>query len=308
MAESSGFALCFAFLCFIAIPAVILILLSFSSLQTIEYGLDYNAITMAVGNNTFMTAGLYFLGFGHSFIKFPQVIQTLEFTPGHRGRLHTRTSDGLPLTLAVSFQYRYLSPKLYDLYMNFKGEHGQVYINTATAAIANIACKYKAYTFFSNKEAIALDMEQSLEEIFAKELYAHVEALQIAEVELPEVFQQAIVTSISTKQNITQAQRYKENMYVTFKTQQLVASQEKEQTINVANGTAKARFESAAANAQITAQTVQAEMQAYGAVARELKLSPSSTLDYMWWDLLQQDAADPKDFLIGVNPAAYIKQ
>lgn len=59
---------------------------------------------MRVNNKTFDQAGLKFLGFGHTFIKYPRVIQTIEFTEGHRGLLHTRTSDGLPLTLGLSFQ------------------------------------------------------------------------------------------------------------------------------------------------------------------------------------------------------------
>jgi len=293
--------------CFVVIPGIILLALSFSSLQTIEYGLDFNAITMSVSNSTFEVAGLYFLGFGHSFIKFPRIVQTLQFTPDHRGRLHTRTADGLPLTLGVSFQYRYLPMHLYDLYINFKEEHGPVYVNTATAVIANIACKYKAYTFFSDKEGIALAMEKELNALFEKELFAHVEALQITEVELPESFQHAILTSISTKQNITQAKRYKENMLVTFRHQRLVATQEKEQTVNIANGTARSRKETAAANMQITQQTVQAEIAAFATVANELQLNPSDTLDYVWWDLLSQGAADSKEFLIGVNPAAYIR-
>ena len=60
---------------FILLPAIILIYFSFQSLQPIEYGLNFNAITMSVEGKTYATAGLYFLGFGHWFIRFPRVIQ-----------------------------------------------------------------------------------------------------------------------------------------------------------------------------------------------------------------------------------------
>ena len=65
--------------CFIAVPAVIMIVLSFATLEQTQYGLDYNGITLSVDNITMASSGLYFLGLGHSFIKFPKVVQTIEF-------------------------------------------------------------------------------------------------------------------------------------------------------------------------------------------------------------------------------------
>eukprot|EP00316_Scyphosphaera_apsteinii_P005811 CAMPEP_0119305238 /NCGR_PEP_ID=MMETSP1333-20130426/6276_1 /TAXON_ID=418940 /ORGANISM="Scyphosphaera apsteinii, Strain RCC1455" /LENGTH=277 /DNA_ID=CAMNT_0007308283 /DNA_START=266 /DNA_END=1099 /DNA_ORIENTATION=+ len=261
---------------------------------------------MSVNSVPYERAGLYFLGFGHTFIKYPRVVQTLEFTPAKRGRLHTRTSDGLPLTLGVSFQYRYMPEHLYKLYLNFREQHEPVYVETAMAVIANVACNYSAYTFFNDKQGIAIQMQLSLNSLFEKNLFAHVEAFQISEVELPEKFQDAIVTSISTKQEITQKKRYKDNMIVTFAQERMVAQQVQTQKVTIANGTARSRFEAASAAVTMTEQTVSAEISAYKKLADDLELAPSATLDYMWWDLLQDDQKDSKEFLIGVNPAAYI--
>jgi len=171
--------------CFIVIPSVILIALSFQSLEPIEYGLNFNAITMSLENSTYVTAGLYFLGFGHWFIRFPRVIQTIEFNAYRGSLLHTRTSDGLPLTLGLSFQYRYIPEELHTLYLTYKGEHSTIYVNSANAVIANVACNYSAYTFFNDKQGIARDMQQTLSRVFREKLFASVEALQINQVELP---------------------------------------------------------------------------------------------------------------------------
>ena len=97
MSGNGGGTLCGVCTCFIVIPSFIMIMMSFSSLQSVEYGLDYNAITLTVDNRTYDSAGLYFLGLGHSFIKFPRTIQTIEFNAAHADLLHTRTLDGLPL-------------------------------------------------------------------------------------------------------------------------------------------------------------------------------------------------------------------
>ena len=244
--------------------------------------------------------------------RFPRTIQTIEFIAHSDNQLlHTRTSDGLPLTLGLSFQYRYIPEHLHTLYLTFHGEHQAVYVNTATATIANIACNYSAYTFFNDKQGIAIAMMKALRQKFTSELYATVEALQISQVELPASFQEAILTSIATKQNITRSMRYKDNMQVTFQTQRMVAEQSANQTIITARGEANRNLLRAQANAKITEQTVQAEMDAYSNLNSALTLDSSDSLNYIWWDTLQSAAAQPgapsKEFLIGLDPAAYIK-
>ena len=153
---------------FVLLPLLALLVLSFQTLEPIEFGLNFNAITMSLEDATYSAAGLYFLGFGHWFIRFPRVIQasapsslafypilngiivrhvsyssvvasrtlccfswtlerarcgtqTIEFVSNQGDLLHTRTSDGLPLTLGLSFQYRYNQDQLHQLYLTYKG-------------------------------------------------------------------------------------------------------------------------------------------------------------------------------------------
>ena len=244
--------------------------------------------------------------------RFPRVIQTIEFLANTENQLlHTRTSDGLPLTLGVSFQYRYVPEQLHTLYLTFRGDHHAVYVSTATSTIANIACNYSAYTFFNDKQGIAIAMRQRLATVFAEQLYANVEAFQISQVELPLLFQDAILTSIATKQNITQSERYKENMLVTYQTQRMVAEQSANQTVIHARGEANKKLQQARANAKIIEQTVQAEMTAYAGLNTALSFGSGDSLNYIWWDTLQSAAQLPdapsKEFLVGLDPAAYIK-
>jgi len=91
MPEGGGMFLCGSCCVFVTIPAIILIILSFATLEPVEYGLNFNAITMSLENTTYSVAGLYFLGFGHWFIRFPRIIQTIEFLDNAEGGLlHTR--------------------------------------------------------------------------------------------------------------------------------------------------------------------------------------------------------------------------
>jgi regulator of protease activity HflC (stomatin/prohibitin superfamily) len=289
----------------VIITLIVVLSLSFASLEQLDYGLNYNAITLQIEEEVYQTAGLYFLGVGHYFIKYPRVIQTIEFVAEENDRLQTRTSDGLPVSLSVSFQYRYDSARLRDLYLNFKQQELEVYENTAKAVIANVATNFSAYTFFNDKQGIAVAMQVQLTDIFYTQLYAMIDAFQITRVELPAEFQNAILSSIEAKQNITRTERYKENMLVTYQTQVLIANQTARQTIALARGTASQRVQQAEAVATVTEQKVYAEMYAYGNLSQTVNLNESDILDYMWWE--EQISNKGKEYLVGLDPKSYIR-
>ena len=56
---------------------------------------------------------------------------------------------------------------------------------------------------------------------------------------------------------------------------------------------------------------VHAEITAYSHLTTELHLDSTNALNYIWWDTLQSAAQLPgapsKEFLVGLDPAAYIK-
>lgn len=96
--------LCGCCTCTVLIVAIVLFAISFQSLGQLDVALNYNAISLQIEDKVYDSAGLYFLGVGHSFIKYPRVVQTIEFIAEENDRLQTRTSDGLPVSLSVSFQ------------------------------------------------------------------------------------------------------------------------------------------------------------------------------------------------------------
>jgi len=101
--------LCYIILGVFIVAGGVLIILGFSSLQATEIGLDYSWISMDVKNQTYQN-GLHYLGIGHSFIKYPKMVQLIEFTKtkdnNSNGVLKSRTKDGLEVELEISFQYR----------------------------------------------------------------------------------------------------------------------------------------------------------------------------------------------------------
>jgi hypothetical protein len=135
MPEAS--AVCCGCCCLAAvITTAILIPISIHSLDQLDAGLNYDSVTLHVEDAVYSSAGIYTLGPGHWFIRYPKTIKLLEFVASHGPEcpdcygheiLTARTSDGLPVSLSVSFQYRYDIARLRDLYLMYKqrvcGQH-----------------------------------------------------------------------------------------------------------------------------------------------------------------------------------------
>eukprot|EP00306_Pavlova_sp_CCMP459_P007179 CAMPEP_0185157722 /NCGR_PEP_ID=MMETSP1139-20130426/1946_1 /TAXON_ID=298111 /ORGANISM="Pavlova sp., Strain CCMP459" /LENGTH=496 /DNA_ID=CAMNT_0027722823 /DNA_START=19 /DNA_END=1511 /DNA_ORIENTATION=- len=294
----------------VIVPSVVMTCMSFHRLHTTEVGLDYNTFWERVDKTVYDTPGLHFLGLPHRFIRFPKVVQTMQYNEEDHDILHTRTSDGLPVTLGLSFQFRYDTAKVYDLYMTFGGKHLQVMDNEARAVIANVACNYTAYKFFSEKQSIALAMQTTLNRDFVTKMFASVDALQIESIELPWEFQNAILESIKVKQNILAQTKYRENMDVTFAQDLMVAENNKNQTVTIAHGGAQQVMQEAMAEAVITNATVDAQIQAYGRVRSELGFEDDSDqlLRYIWWESQKQMGRESQaNYLVGVSQATVMK-
>jgi len=298
------YACCGCCCCSSMITLIVLLSISFHTIDQLEYGLNYNSISLQVEDRVY-GPGLEFLGVGHYFIRYPSDTQTITFDADDNGRLQTRTSDGLPVRLSVIFQYRYNQARLRELYLKYERKEVEVYENTAKAVIANVATNFTATNFFNDKEAISIYMQEALTRLFTEKMMANIDSFQITRVELPGEFQNAILASIEAKQNITATERYLENMRVTFAQQLLVANQTKQQTIALARGTAAQRIQQAEASATVIEQNVEAEMYAYGNLTEHVDLNSSEGLSYIWWS--SQLESQGKDYLVGVDPGAMIR-
>ena len=199
-------------------------------------------------------------------------MQNMQFTGKSHDTLNTRTSDGLQVVLEISFQYvrstrvpnyqpprrrapstptypprcaratrppryQFLIEELHALYEDYGADgYLQVYFDVATHLIAEAATEYSAYQFFSSKEAIAIKMAAKLDEYFKTHLHATIISLQIQSSQLPDSFNTAITDTMTQRQNITNAQKYLEQMTVQLGTDVIVAEKARNATITTATG------------------------------------------------------------------------
>jgi len=223
-----------------AITLFILILSSFSSLEFNEYGLDYSGITKEINPKPY-TAGIFFLGIGHSFITFPKTVQTLEFSKertANSAPLQSRTSDGLEVILEISFQYKLTYEGIFKLYMSYGPEYSKIFDRMAVDVLTDLATNYTAYDFFVERQKIGVAMQTSLDSHFKSNCFSNIEFFQLRSVDLPDKFEDAIQLSEVKKQDIRKAQAEKEKMVVELETLKIKSEYQKNVTINLAQGEA----------------------------------------------------------------------
>lgn len=200
-----GMCVCICAVSFIT--GVVLLILGFSSLEATQYGLDYSWLSKTV-NPQVKENGLYFLGIGHSFVKFPKNVQTVEFSTersANRGPVGSRTSDGLEVTLEISFQYVLQPENLHKLFFKFGENYQSFFQNVAIDVLTEEATKYTAYDFFMDRGRIKDDFQKALDKYFSASCYSNIQFLQLRSVDLPNLFEESIQESEVKKQDIQKA-------------------------------------------------------------------------------------------------------
>lgn len=286
------------FVLFIIVPSIVLFSVSFASLQATEVGLDYNHNTKHVDTVVY-TSGLYMLGLGHTFIKFPTTLQTVDYEGD--SQVTCFTSDGLPVTLSLSFQYKLAPSSVYDLYMKFGLNYEVVYQNIALHQIAEVSTLFTAYQFFNEPTTIGTYLLKSLQDSFAL-LFASVEYLQLKSVGLPQVFEDAIQDTIVAEQQIQKAGYQLDTAMVQAST--MVQNATYTANITLINAAAEATniLQTQKATALATANLIDIEAISYASVAIDLEFtSADQLLDYIWLEALSEQ--DHAELFIGF-PAA----
>jgi len=292
------------FVVFIFIPSVVLFGVSFQSLQATEVGLDYNHNTKHVTSQIYSN-GLYMLGLGHSFIKFPTTLQTIDFEGG--SEISCFTSDGLPVELSLSFQYKIAAGSVYDLYMTYGLSYEEVYMDLALHEIAEVSTQFSAYQFFNEPTTISTYLLKQLQDSFTN-VYSSIDFLQLKSVGLPDVFEQAIQDTIVAEQQITKAGYQLDTAIVQAST--AVQNATYAANITLINAAAEATYywQVQQANALATANLIDIEAMSYATVAAALRFqSADELLDYIWFETLtEQDGAElfigfPAQPVLGVN-------
>lgn len=213
----------------IVVTSIIIVFLSFDTLEYQEMGLNYSWISETVERSTY-SSGRYYLGVGNHFLKFPSMVKSIFFlddmSPNTQGpALQSRTRDGLNVRLEVSFQYRLIFNDLYKLYTTLGENYEMVFVRMAIEQLTTAATIHNAHNFFNNRTTIGQEMHKMLEHHFKLHAYAEVPFFQLRTVHLPDDFEAAIQETQVKQQEIQIAQAEQSQNRVAYETTVLQAEQ-----------------------------------------------------------------------------------
>lgn len=286
--------LCLCICAVTCITGIILLILGFSSLEATEYGLDYSWLSKTINPNVYSN-GLYFIGIGHSFIKFPRNVQTIEFSKeknANRPAIESRTSDGLEVILEISFQYTLQPEHLYQLYMKYSEGYNQIIQNVAIDILTEETTGYTAYNFFMDRGRIKDDFQQSLDKALNVTCFSNVQFMQLRSVDLPNLFEEAIQESEVKKQDIQKANAELNKVKIELDTLEKAAVIKKEATVNLAQGEAESILKQNDAEVKSLINSQNTQTDAYSTFKGTLQISNQSLLNFIKTKLIKNYSKD----------------
>lgn len=271
------------------VAAGLFIIFGVKSVDPTEMAIQYNWLLSEVSKDVVMDPGMKFAGPWMNYKVYPKTVQTLSFDNRHKDLLDGRTADGLPLVLGVSFQYQLIPEELYALFTTYESSYKNyenMYKLMGIHLLTEMATNYTAYQFFNDKQRIAWEMKELMNNYFKANLHATVESLQINEDDLPGPFTEMILNAATMKQNISQTQKTLGAKVVQMETEIKVAKAQANVTVQKAVGQSAAIMQAGEADAAVITSFITSEVGAYSEIKSSLGLEGDSLLKYIWFDAL----------------------
>lgn len=272
--------------------------LLYDTVDTTEYGLKYSTWTSSLIDENVYTGGRHYTGFFGKFLIFPATQQTIDFTAES---ITGRTSDGLAISLQISFQYQLVKEKIVSIYKSLGVKYEDIFLQTSRDNLRDTTSLYTAIQFFNNRSLIGVTMEESLNTVF-KDLYGtNIPAFQLRSIDLPDSFEDALERAEVARQEIEIAKLEQEKALIDAQTKILEAQSQYNVTIIEAKAEADAYLTIIEAQAKAVNITLTAEREAYYALGQSLNLTSSELLAFLWIDALTQIGEYGNLVIIGDN-------
>jgi regulator of protease activity HflC (stomatin/prohibitin superfamily) len=271
---------------------------SVSVLDANEVGLEWNAVSQTLDDSRLYEAGTYALGPGHSFVKYPRVQTTIKYSreAGDDGEpIPCRTADGLPITVAFGFNYRFVltARELAARFVDF-GDADAVdlaYQRAARNVVRVTASRYLASSFFFDRASIQADLSGRMNAALS-EIGGVVETLQLLDVGFPPEFNDARTRQESATQQIAQASNELQVAAINAATRVQRAAQEAALILSRARADADAAVLRNDAAVRSLAVRYAAERASYAALKAALNFTTADLLAYVWLDAAKGRAGD----------------
>jgi len=280
---------------------------SFKTIGPLEAGLKINTVTKAISGDTVWTPGRYYVGLVTTFITYPTTLQTVVFTnddSADASPLSASTSDGNPITLEVSFQFRLMIGNMLQLYRTYEDNYRSQYITVAQSVLkTTVAARYSLVDYFNERATISQVMHGALN-LALQQNYAVCEHFQLRTLTAAPTYDHQRLASIIKQQNILTTAVQRNSSLVRAET--VLKVQTANQTIVVVNA-------AAAKTAQETLNRVYARgisihlnatAKAYSSLKKALGYNSTNLLTHVFIEAIR-GLPSSTQLVVGVNSGLF---
>lgn len=268
--------------------------IGFSRLEANEMGLDYSANSLSIDLAApLYDTGLFFLGPGHEFLKFPKLNQFLDMQAGER--VIARTKDGLEVDIECRVNYK-LAPdekSMASLYLKFEMEYEKAYFSVSRSVVRDVTADFNAFDFWTKRELIADKIEEELR-MKLRDIYANVETFVLTNFELPSQFQQAIIDTDARREELETVEFNREKEIENIDARELQAQEEIRLIKQNGQTTASEAINKYTAGAFRVKTVTEAQVASYGNLKTELNLTEVQLVNLLWLETIATSKADVK--------------
>lgn len=291
---------------------IILIAISWDTIEPTEHGLLRNTFTGVVDMNTVYPAGRYFVGPAGRFIPFPANLITLSYgnnTRDEQGEIRARTgadstagaasSGGQPVALSLSFQYQIPATSVPNVYRTFAATWESPYMRFAQQAITNVAQEFTPSAFWTRRAAVEAAMLQAVNQTLWSNGFATAVELQLRAVGFQSSYEGTII-GIQLQEQLRVTKSYQLEVTRVVKEVDLMQSETDATVVEIR---AEAAREKKVIEGQASANALQRETEArstmYAQLRAHLGWSAEHFLQYMKMKAL--NAQPQSNVVVGVN-------
>jgi len=264
-----------------------------ANVEVTEYALNYSLVSRKVDPKTY-GSGRYWIGPFNYFVRFPAVVQTIQFSDSQmqydiassenrNDLLRSRTNDGLDVSIELSFQYQLQPKDLYELYTTFGGapDYHRLFVRIAIDILTETATLYSATEFFVERTKIGKNMENLLKKEFESRLHAGIFSFQLRSVQLPQPFEDAIQETEVMKQDMQVAKAEQESNKVALETELMKAKRRTRVRSNKASAIAQKTMLANRADIEQYTLTQHKAADSYAMVSQALGGKEADVLEYI---------------------------
>jgi len=271
---------------------------SFDTVEPNEVGIVFDMNTQHIETSHIRGNGRYLIGLGRRYIKFPTTWQIVKmgtyFGSGadYPADINCRTKEGMVIKISLAFAYKLnKTPEdLVRLYLDY-GENGErtVYVRIALAKIRDVCAMYQASDYYTKRGDVANTMLSVLDTAL-KQVYAHVESLELVNLDFDSQYADQIERTQIAKQDVLLAGYEYDVATVDAEKNISQATTLAEITVRSANATANATLAQAHADANALIFRIDKQTQSFLELRAQLNLTTQEeVLAYHFISVLQEN-------------------